>query len=147
MSDEMDWKSDLAKFKIFPAKVLYMIYYLFKSNKINYTQKINLKQVMMQEDLESKESKFKQIFIEFEKKMDLHFLIKKFLELIDENKPKNEINIKELRINIDKKAGKNINDQKKPETTNSNVSIFMILRTNQKMNMKRISIKTINKIM
>lgn len=111
----MDWKSDLAKFKIFHAKVLYMIYYLFKANKINYTQKINLKQIMMQED-----SKFKPIFIEFEKKMDLHFLIKKLLELNDENKPKNEINIKELRINIDKKPDKNA----------LNVSLFFIQNKN-----------------
>jgi hypothetical protein len=39
----MNWKEDILKFNLPHAKILYMIYYFFKSGELSYQQKFKLK--------------------------------------------------------------------------------------------------------
>jgi hypothetical protein len=43
----MNWKEDIMKFNLPHAKILYMIYYFFKSGELSYQQKFKLKGIII----------------------------------------------------------------------------------------------------
>ncbi len=111
---DKNWKDDLAKFKIPQARLLYMIFYLFKANELNYQQKYRLKQLVMLSD-----QKLTQVYNNFEKTKNLNKLLIDFRKIYNEDESKNqnlntesndkpekrnnnEIDIKELKIQTGK---------------------------------------------
>ena len=50
--DKEKWSDNLNKFKIPEARLLYMIYYLFKTERINYSDKLKLKELAIIENEE-----------------------------------------------------------------------------------------------
>lgn len=111
---DKNWKDDLAKFKIPQARLLYMIFYLFKANELNYQQKYRLKQLVMLDD-----QKLTQVYNNFERTKNLNKLLIDFRKIYNEDESKNqnlntdsndrpekknnnEIDIKELKIQTGK---------------------------------------------
>lgn len=78
---DKNWKEELAKFKIPQARLLYMIFYLFKANEINYQQKYKLKELVMLED-----NGLNNCYNNFEKDKNLNKLIIDLKTIYDENK-------------------------------------------------------------
>ena len=93
MNNDKFWKEDLSKFKIPQARLLYMIFFLFKANEINYQQKIWLKQRVMLED-----EKINSVYLNFERTMDIDKLLSDFNALYDSEKKLNEDSTQEMEI-------------------------------------------------
>jgi uncharacterized pyridoxamine 5'-phosphate oxidase family protein len=113
-----DFKEDLAKLKILHARMLYMIYYLSKTNDINYSQKNKLKQLVIQEN-----PILIKIYNNFERSFNLQKLVsewtKAFFEEVQTNistnsPEKQTIDVKSLSIRTDKQS------LKKPQKDENN---------------------------
>ena len=89
------YKEDLFKFKIPQAKMLYMIYYLSKTNDINFSQKSKLKELVIKDD-----KHLIKIFNTFEKSLDIHKFISEIMTAFFEDKQAESktIDVKSLQI-------------------------------------------------
>lgn len=109
---EESWKENLTKFKILQTRILYLIFYLFKTYDINYQEKCRLKQLVILED-----ERINKVFIEFEKTLNIAKLTEDFRLIYQEDKgkndessgklKKNEIDVRELKIITNNKVLKN----------------------------------------
>lgn len=105
-----DFREDLSKFKILQARMLYMIYFLSKTNDINYSQKTKLKQLVISDN-----QTLIKIYDNFEKTFKIQKLVSEWIEAFFDDTPekvnpgrteekKNTIDIKSLTIKTDKQS-------------------------------------------
>ncbi len=85
----INYKEDLKKFKIPQARMLYIVYFLSKTNEINFPQKLKLKELIIQED-----KQFKKIYDIFESSLN----IQKFVSDIMSTFFEKTIDVKSLQI-------------------------------------------------
>ena len=119
-----DWKIELAKFKIPQARLLYIIFYLYKTNEINFVQKYRLKELIVLEDEILSKS-----FQNFEKLLNITKFTNELKIIYEKNKgeappeelkPSNDLELKPKKSIIDIK-GLFINIKKKEMKPNLNI--------------------------
>ena len=82
---EVELKQNLTKFKIVHTRLLYIIYYLFKINVINYEEKLCLKKLVIMGN-----ENILQIYCEYEKTLNLNNLVSDFKNIYNLEKENHE---------------------------------------------------------